>query len=527
MPIDAPNPRGREPQLAISVSYIRERLSRSGADNVILLLDACRDEGSRDNSHPEWEPQQGIITISACSPLQKSWEIESLQQGAFTYALLALRIPGERNCATVERLDNYLRYRVPQLCRDNRKVPEQLPRIAADPAEKLHFILLPKYATLSDIDALKNDAYQAEVYRKFELAEQLWVRILAATFGKDMEAVKAIQRLANSETVNSLERGLSQKQQVSQSKLQRLQQLTLEMARQTIPFARYFIEALEIISSDSGRSSDVPQNQSKQANAWILASSPFGVGLVFLGIVGGGWVYRDAIGQWLHQTSSSGVVSNSQSLNILDNKALEQLAVDHLKQGKMIEAKTAITVLLDRRALQEATSVLQQIPGSQANTPAINFLKGRMTWQQWLAGNKDYSLTDVRRFWETAAKEEPFTLYQNALGFAYYAEGQWERAEQAWLQALQTSGGASSPQTPVVGSIDNSTTLTSYAGLALTSMRSAGKHSTLRAEALKLRQQVLNEDKANFQPEALSKNWMWSEKAIQDWRSLLQQGNNT
>jgi len=25
----------------------------------------------------------------------------------------------------------------------------------------------------------------------------------------------------------------------------------------------------------------------------------------------------------------------------------------------------------------------------------------------------------------------------------------------------------------------------------------------------------------NFQPDALSKNWLWTEKAIQDWRSLL------
>jgi hypothetical protein len=36
-----------------------------------------------------------------------------------------------------------------------------------------------------------------------------------------------------------------------------------------------------------------------------------------------------------------------------------------------------------------------------------------------------------------------------------------------------------------------------------------------------MRQYVMTNDPANFQPEALSNNWVWSEKAIQDWRSLL------
>jgi len=40
-------------------------------------------------------------------------------------------------------------------------------------------------------------------------------------------------------------------------------------------------------------------------------------------------------------------------------------------------------------------------------------------------------------------------------------------------------------------------------------------------ESLKLRQKVMSDDAVNFQPDALSKNWLWSQKAIQDWRSLL------
>ncbi len=117
--------------------------------------------------------------------------------GAFTYALLeALRLSGERNCATVERLGQYLRDRVPQLCGQYGKVPEQRPRIGADPAEKLHFILQPSRATLADIALLRTDAYEAEVEGKLELAEQIWIRVVVAAQGRDMTALRALQRIA-------------------------------------------------------------------------------------------------------------------------------------------------------------------------------------------------------------------------------------------------------------------------------------------------------------------------------------------
>lgn len=237
---------------------------------------------------------------------------------------------------------------------------------------------------------------------------------------------------------------------------------------------------------------------------------------------------------WLYSPTSTGsplgVSSPNQveDLSKVDTPTLQAIATNQIKQGNMAAAAVTISALLDRRALQEAAAVLQQIPSQQANTPTINFLKGKMTWQQWLAGNKDYSVAQARELWETATRDDSNALYQNALGFAYYAEGQWDRAEQAWLRALQVSGGTPSPQAPQPGTIDNSTSLTSFAGLAMASLKKADsappeQQKTLRAEALKLRQRVLDADQVNFQPDALGKNWMWSEKAIQDWRSLLQQ----
>ncbi len=197
LPMDAPNPRGQQPTYAIAVNDIRERLLRSGADNVILILDACREEVGRSGVRDEWESQQGVITIWSCSPKQRSWEVDELQQGVFTYALLeALRLPGERSCATVERLSNYLKDRVPKLCQHYQKPTVQIPRISADPSEKHHFILLEEHAWDTDILTLKNDAmHLAFIENKLEQAEYCCFRANAAARGRDRQIFDLYYRI--------------------------------------------------------------------------------------------------------------------------------------------------------------------------------------------------------------------------------------------------------------------------------------------------------------------------------------------
>jgi len=129
MPIDA-DP-GNVEETAIPVSYVTERLRRCGAENVILLLDACRNEGARDGQGIGSETHAGVVTIASCSPSERSYEIAEVQHGAFTYSLLeGLQLQGETNCATVERLDLHLRLRVPELCakyHKPRKRPTPMP----------------------------------------------------------------------------------------------------------------------------------------------------------------------------------------------------------------------------------------------------------------------------------------------------------------------------------------------------------------------------------------------------------------
>jgi len=188
MPMDA-SAIGSEVIAGLKVNYVRERLCRCGADNVILILDACRSEGSRDGRGLGLEVQPGVITIASCQPKQKSWEVDELQQGVFTYALLeALQLPGEQSCATVERLGHYLKQRVPELCQRYGKAPAQVPRIGADPIEKQHFILIPKYARQDDLNRLKLEAYRLKD-KNPALAEQICIRLNALALGRDLEVI--------------------------------------------------------------------------------------------------------------------------------------------------------------------------------------------------------------------------------------------------------------------------------------------------------------------------------------------------
>ncbi|WP_375506153.1 SUMF1/EgtB/PvdO family nonheme iron enzyme [uncultured Nostoc sp.] len=183
---------------AIAINFVTERLRRCGADNVVLILDACRNEGKKTGEGigrqtADEARQQGVISIFSCIPQEYSYEIEALQQGAFTSALLeGLGIQGK--CATVERLAQYLKFRVPELVRQYKNT-RQTPYVIAEPVNKSHLIVVPRYATLADIATLKNDAYQAEVNSDLNLAEQLWIRVLAAASGQDMEAVTSLQRI--------------------------------------------------------------------------------------------------------------------------------------------------------------------------------------------------------------------------------------------------------------------------------------------------------------------------------------------
>ncbi|MEM8637712.1 MAG: SUMF1/EgtB/PvdO family nonheme iron enzyme [Cyanobacteria bacterium P01_G01_bin.54] len=174
LPSDA-NPRNVE-RTGIPVYELTERLRAVGADNVILLLDACRDLSDHSGYGIGDEAHQGVITLYSCAPSEKSYEIEDLGRGAFTAALLeTFETP---NCATVEKFCRQITYRVPQLNRQYGK-PGQRPIARVEPNTKNYWILLPKLATDQDLSRMRECAFEAEADRDLLEAKRLWWRVLS------------------------------------------------------------------------------------------------------------------------------------------------------------------------------------------------------------------------------------------------------------------------------------------------------------------------------------------------------------
>ncbi|MEH1884565.1 cell division protein HetF [Nostoc sp.] len=214
-------------------------------------------------------------------------------------------------------------------------------------------------------------------------------------------------------------------------------------------------------------------------------------------------------------------------LQTAPNGIVTATATEKLSQGDLQGGLLAVEELLNRGALAAAETALKLVPSKQIDDPSVNFYKGRLAWQSIQTGeNNNYSVDDARRYWETAAKAKPESLlYNNALGFAYYAEGNLNRANDSWFKALNLALKQHSPDSKTAVPQD---ALTSYAGLALGLYKSAlnqssGKQTQYLNEAIKLRQTVLKFEPVNFQVDKLAKNWLWTEKAIADWRSLLQE----
>lgn len=212
-----------------------------------------------------------------------------------------------------------------------------------------------------------------------------------------------------------------------------------------------------------------------------------------------------------------------------DTGTITNFAIEQFSQGNIAAGQKAVEVLLDNGALPQAKAALDAVSLDKIDDPAVSYLRGRLAWQAIQAGSRDYEISDARRYWETAHKGKSNSVdYLTALGFAYYAEGNYTRANNAWLDALNlsqksaTEGNVSQNSAETVGKED----LNIYAGLALGMWKAAQKPDANQASLLSgsrnMRQVVMTNDSVNFQPEALSKNnWLWTEAAIKDWRSLL------
>ena len=179
---------------AIATNLILQKLKSSGAENVVMFLDACRSTGTRDGrgigkrTAAEVQKIADTVCFFACSPNEFSLELDAYKHGAFTYALVE-GLGVQEKLATVDKLEHFLKFRVRELTKER-----QNPRVVNDSKDK-HLILMPKYADKKDIMPLKNHALNAQVDGDLMEARRLWMKVLAID-GTDYEAITRIENLA-------------------------------------------------------------------------------------------------------------------------------------------------------------------------------------------------------------------------------------------------------------------------------------------------------------------------------------------
>jgi hypothetical protein len=267
--------------------------------------------------------------------------------------------------------------------------------------------------------------------------------------------------------------------------------------------------------------------------------------LPLVGIVGAGAIaVAVGVNWWQNQPNptllsnipqvSSPQVNNQINFEKEKTEIVTTYATEKLSQGDLEAGLKAVEALLNRNALAAANTSLDAIPQKYISNPGVNFYKGRLAWQSVQVGDRNFSIDDARRYWETAVKAQPDSvIYTNALGFAFYAEGNVNRANDSWFRALSlaTAKEQKPSATPMSANatvkVKQREDLTAFAGLALglykTSQKESGaKREQYINEAVKLRQKVVTDDPYNFQMDKLGQSWLWNEKALQDWKALLQ-----
>ena len=226
--------------------------------------------------------------------------------------------------------------------------------------------------------------------------------------------------------------------------------------------------------------------------------------------------------------------SLSQKLTSSSTAQVKAIALSSFGKRQVAQGQQAVVVLLDRNALAEAKAALAAVPKDYQDDADTHFLQGRLAWQSVKQGNPQYKLADVQQAWESAVQGAPESVsYHQALGFVYYAQGDPSKARQTWMQAIALLNNgqinvAGRSATEAARPIMDRDMLTAYAGVALALQQVATnqpieEQRSIASKTTKIYQMVVASDPDHFRPQALSKNWLWNNAAIQDWKKLAGQ----
>ena len=132
-------------ETAIPVTKVIKYLKDTKCKNVVMFIDACRNPirgvhakgkgipGGLGAASKSVLERTGIVTFFSCDPSERSYEIESLQNGSFTYCLV--EAIASRSAVTVTEMNDFLKLKIPETNREN-NVPEQLPYLVLEPQDK-------------------------------------------------------------------------------------------------------------------------------------------------------------------------------------------------------------------------------------------------------------------------------------------------------------------------------------------------------------------------------------------------------
>jgi uncharacterized caspase-like protein len=150
-------------KIMLPVSEVVACLRKHQDTEIVLILDCCRNlAGSRswDNESTEIGKEtleiareRGITTIFSCDSEERSYELDNIKHGSFTYAL----VEGLKQFTKANELEEYLKKRVPELNSADNKSPQQNPRIRIEPAHKASSLLLPNLASKKILQPINLD----------------------------------------------------------------------------------------------------------------------------------------------------------------------------------------------------------------------------------------------------------------------------------------------------------------------------------------------------------------------------------
>lgn len=212
--------------------------------------------------------------------------------------------------------------------------------------------------------------------------------------------------------------------------------------------------------------------------------------------------------------SNDSTPSNSNADNS-NTSLLVATATQEFNKKNPRRGQEAVEALLNQNALVAAETALNAATPDQINIHGISYLRGRLSWQFAAQGNTLHSPQDARRYWAIAAQKEPNnSAYQNALGWSYYMEKNYDLSTSAWTQVLTLTESDKTSKDRAMATI----------GLAFNYMQMAKKDSkkaqSFKAEAIKLRDRAFKARLDDFTEQSIGKNWLWTEKMIGDLKEL-------